>query len=399
MPVFYHVADLHIGNTFSNVPKNIREKLEEGQLKSLQRALKKIKEDNPCGLLIAGDLFDSNLISRDLVARVQMVLKEAGIPIYILPGSGDVTDRSPHDALIEPSVYGKDLGWAEISNVKIFRNTKEGEFFLSEDCPTAIYGKAVIRKGESPLPEIPLEDVRYHIVMLHGDASEMAYIKKPDYPISLREVREKGFNYAALGHWHSFKTYPREISGADFLAVYPGPLQDLSFTHNSGKLVKVILGEKVSIEAIRVSEYPFVVLEISAFESPSKTVEEILREINEPGKTLLRLYLKGTISPENRRHYVSEIEENLEPLVFYLEKIHDKMTLKISEELVRKVGEKTVLGNLLKRFNGLKGNASAEEKEVIELALEYGFGLLKGNLASSDLELSHVLKENFHEDY
>jgi len=391
MPVFYHIADLHLGNPFFNVPQGLRHILQNAQLLTLRKVLDIAKEDGALGLIIAGDLFDSNLVSRDLVKRVQAMFKKAQIPIYILPGSGDVTDRRPHDALIPPSVYSDGSGWEEIPNVHIFRDTERGDVFVSEDSSTAIYGKPVIRKGESPIPHISLKDTPFHIAVVHGDAFKKAYFdREPDYPFTVEELKEAGFSYAALGHWHNPKIYPSSQREGDFIAAYPGPTQDLSFKDSGGTLIKINLGERISIETIRLSEYQFKKIEVEIRNTPESTGEAVKERISNPQKTLLRVELKGAISPDIRAKFKESLSGILEKEVCFFDGFIDKMTLKITDEILESIGESTVLGSLIRRLKDERDRTPEDKREAVELALEYAFNLFKGVISPKDLDLSRL---------
>jgi DNA repair exonuclease SbcCD nuclease subunit len=388
---FIHIADVHLGRNFTRYGERIGALLSESQSNSLRYILELARREEVRGVLISGDLFDSNYVSGALVAKVQLLFKGARVPIYLLPGSGDVTDRRPHDAYIETSVY-KRPGWEDIKNLHIFKDTEAGEVVIDGD--VAIYGRAIVRKGEEPIPRIQMERARYHILLIHGDALEMGYAERPDYPIQLSKLKDMGFNYVALGHWHSYKV--SDLKTHDFLAAYPGVLHPLSHKDSEGRAILLKLGDGISIEPIEPPQIYFKTYEYSPTGDPKKDSSLITERFTEPERTLLRLSLKGSLPLDTLVDYRNELLKGLDSFL-RVEIIDDQLFSDLSEENLKEFNPNSTLSILLR--NLLKSSRESDEKkEAYELAIRYAYGLSTGKLTVADLNLRNFLRERFHED-
>src|SRR4030042_6917074 len=158
MPKLLHISDLHIGKPFTNFGEKGKF-LREAQLDTFKKIIELGQKEKVAGILISGDLFDSNNIGKSL-EEIQNLIKESGLKFYILPGAGE-KGVSGHDALVTGSVYYRE-SWNDINNAFIFRK-KEGEVFYDAVSGIAFYGKPT-RYGESPFPVLEkLRAAKYHV--------------------------------------------------------------------------------------------------------------------------------------------------------------------------------------------------------------------------------------------
>jgi DNA repair exonuclease SbcCD nuclease subunit len=216
MPKLLHISDLHIGKPFTSFGDKGR-LLREAQLETFKKILDLGQKENVAGILISGDLFDSNNVG-NLLAEVQKIIKDSNLKFYILPGAGE-NGVSGHDALVPGSVYYR-KSWEEIGNAYIFRK-KEGEYFDDLENSITFYGKPT-GYGESPIPRIEKsKNAGYHIALAHGSVAIRE--EYADYPMKMDEIGNSGYHYIALGHWHSMGDY--SIGGTK--AFYPGSPRSL----------------------------------------------------------------------------------------------------------------------------------------------------------------------------
>jgi hypothetical protein len=244
MPKLIHISDLHIGKPFTTFGEKGRF-LREAQLETFKKIIKIGQKEKVAGILISGDLFDSNNVGK-ILEEVQNLIKESGLNFYILPGAGE-KGISGHDALVPGSVYYRE-SWEAISNAFIFKK-EEGEVFYDLENGIAFYGKPT-RYGESPIPTLERHrEAKYHVALAHGSLSFRE--EYGDYPINEEEIKDSGYHYIALGHWHTFGDY----SKGKTRACYPGvniddcdvrPEIDLSQYPEStviGQFIKTMYGE------------------------------------------------------------------------------------------------------------------------------------------------------------
>jgi len=212
-------------------------------------------------VLIAGDLFDSNAVSKNLVDEALAQLKKlAPIPVCILPGTHDCYDAS--------SVYRRPE-FREIPHIHIFRDEITSIAF--SDLDLTVYGRGNLSPtgAESPLAGLARnDDTGYHVAMAHGEMAIEGKFAGDYYPIEPKEITNSGMNYVALGHWHRYA----DLSQGGVKAFYCGAPETLSFEEgeDSGCVLLVSIdGSETRIEKKRVGKYLWktVDLEIEAFET------------------------------------------------------------------------------------------------------------------------------------
>src|SRR5512136_413286 len=94
---FLHTSDWQLGMTRHFLSEGAEERFSQARFDAI-RALGRIAAEKQCRfMLVCGDAFESNQVDRKTVARALEALKEAPVPVFILPGN--------HDPLNAASVY------------------------------------------------------------------------------------------------------------------------------------------------------------------------------------------------------------------------------------------------------------------------------------------------------
>jgi DNA repair exonuclease SbcCD nuclease subunit len=288
-------------------------------------------------VLIAGDLFDSNAVSRNLVDEAVAQLKRlAPIPVCILPGTHDCYDAS--------SVYRRPE-FRDIPNIHIF--TDEITSISFPELDLTVCGRANLSPTGSQSPLTGLEktnETKYHVAMAHG---EMA------------------------------------IEGKFAGDYYPGAPETLSFEEgeDSGFVLLVSIDESATrVEKKRVGKYVWrtVDLSVEAFE----TEEELLQETQKHAdpNTLLRVRLSG-LKPVTWDVSEGRLVEELEDLFFHLEVIAGDLTTSLEPIRAAAFPDSTVMGQFLRLMEKRLEAADPADKPVLEEALQRGFALLNGREA------------------
>ncbi len=183
-----HTGDMHFDSPFAALPWGVAQLRKEEQRETFLRIIEAVREYKADILLIAGDMFDSRFVSMETIK----FLKEAfsAIPdtaIFIAPGNHDfLSQDSPY--------YTENFG----ENVHIFSSEPEGVPVGD----AVVYGFGFQSRfiTKSALSAGMSRGEKNAILLMHGDvAAESAY-----NPISLADLAESGFAYAALGHVHSY---------------------------------------------------------------------------------------------------------------------------------------------------------------------------------------------------
>lgn len=181
-----HTGDLHIGSAFKALPYD-RAKLRAAELVDGLRRLSSFAVKNGVfGVLIAGDLFDTNVVSGYVKREVLSVIASApAVRFFYLRGNHD--DKITFD---EPLP----------DNLLLFSSTRG---FFTYELPENITVTGVDGGYLNLLDydSLRLSPQAFNIVMMHGTLVP-AGGRDPD-PVYLSKLQNKNINYLALGHIHN----------------------------------------------------------------------------------------------------------------------------------------------------------------------------------------------------
>ncbi len=373
-----HISDLHLGKSFTSLGEKGKI-LRETQLDTFKKIIELGKKEGVVGVLIAGDLFDSNSVGR-LLDVVQNLIKESGLKFYILPGAGE-KGISGHDALVPGSVYYRE-SWKDIPNAFIFKN-EDGEVFFDSENSIAFYGRPT-RYGESPISVLEKHrDAKYHIALAHGSIAFREEFK--DYPIKEAEIERSGYDYIALGHWHTFGDYSRGRTKA----YYSGSPEILeSGSEGKGKALLIKLDGEVDVEPIEVGRFFWASYEVDFSNDIDKAVENINKIFKDPPNTILILRLKGAAD----FHMLNELKTRLKGILssFFHVNLDDRS---VKPEIdISQYPEGTVISQFIKIMNEKIKTAREEDLIILRESLRIGIGLLTGNLDEKSISLEDYLR-------
>lgn len=280
---FIHCADVHLDTPLQGLAQYSGAPVHEIR-NATRRAFEKILNaaiaEKVDFMVIAGDLYDTGLKSFEsaLFFNKQMVnLKEAGIDVYLIYGN--------HDAASKLTKQLRPPG-----NVHVLR-ASEPQTIVDENLGIAIHGQSfatpeITEDLAANYPE-PLRDL-LNIGVLHTNLSGIS--DHANYaPCSLEELKNKGYQYWALGHIHN-----RHVLCSDPYIVFPGNIQGRHGKEQgekSSELVTVSDTGHISIERIFTSVVPWVQAEIDA--SDCDTADDVYEK--------LRTSLETLFPPSNER--------------------------------------------------------------------------------------------------
>lgn len=213
---FLHAADLHLDSPYvglKHLPGPLLKRVQESTFVSLQKLVNFAIKKKVDFVIFAGDLYDAK--QRSLKAQIRfrnemLRLEREGIQAYIIHGN--------HDSLAGDWI---ELEWP--SNVHVFTEQIGVKTFMREGKHVAnLYGfsyeQNAVRENMAVHYEKTAEDC-YHIGILHGTiSSNKDHV--PYAPFQLSDLKNKGFDYWALGHIHQ-----KQILDDTPLIVYPGNTQ------------------------------------------------------------------------------------------------------------------------------------------------------------------------------
>ena len=254
-----HSADWHL-----DAPMTGRT---EEQARFLRQELRKIPEkivalakQEKCDMiLLAGDLFDGEY-TQDSFRAVRNALEDVEIPVFITPGNHD---------FCQPSSPYLAENWPE--NVYIFTHpVMETVLIPALDC--AVYGAGYDAMDCAALLEgfHTVGDSKYHIGILHGDATNTS---SSYCPVSPQQVRLSGLHYLALGHIHKTGSF----RSGDAFCAWPGCPMGHGYDETGIKgVILVELGETVQAEFRPLDTPRFYDEELNVGADPVQTLANVL---------------------------------------------------------------------------------------------------------------------------
>lgn len=212
---FVHIADVHLDVPFTTLEtKKLSEKRRLEQREALKRVIEYIKENNIPYLFICGDFYEQEYIRESTIEYINKLFETIlDTKVYIVPGN--------HDPYIKNSYYAN-YNWAK--NVKIFK----GNIEKIEENNVCIYGYGFenFYMKKSDYEKIQIEDKsKINILLTHGELDGNKNDEIMYNPISKTKLKERGFDYVALGHIHKISYNEEENQNI----IYPGSLVSLGF--------------------------------------------------------------------------------------------------------------------------------------------------------------------------
>jgi len=208
-----HSSDVHVGEFTEAVHKG------DGTagLRVVLAAARAVRAD---AVILAGDTFEHNRLSAELLDRAAGLLADAGMPVVILPGN--------HDPAIADSVFHRAI--AQPENVRVIGVTDEVAVSFPE-LALEIWGNAHRDYGDNaPLAFPQPRRSFWQIAVAHGHYAPVADRSthlRPGWLIGDDEIAATKADYVALGHWN------RHVRvGGDQVAAYYSGSPDYALTVN-----------------------------------------------------------------------------------------------------------------------------------------------------------------------
>lgn len=359
---FIHIADMHFDSPFVNLSdkEGLGDLRRLEQRKALKKVIEYIKENNIKYLFISGDLYEQKYIKKSTIEYINNLFKEVpGTKVFIAPGN--------HDPYVKNSYYNK-FNWNE--NVKIFNSNMEKVEL--EDVNIYGFGFDDFYCTKSGIEDINIEDKnKLNILIIHGSLDGGAIENSEYNPLSRKILKEKGFDYVALGHIHKLDYNTENNQNI----VYPGSTVSLGFDELGlhGMIIGNLEKNKLALEFMPLDEVEFKLQDVDVTEMNSK--EELIEKINElefAENNLIEIILVGKRNFEIDKYELYKLISNDKVI-----KIKNKT--KINYNLEKLANDTTLKGlfakEMLQKLN--EDNLSEEDKEIIEKAVEIGLEALE----------------------
>ncbi|MCR5431134.1 MAG: metallophosphoesterase [Lachnospiraceae bacterium] len=356
-----HCADIHLDSGLSsNFDKEKAKERKAELLRTFVRMTEYAGEHGIEAVLIAGDLFDRDVISATSRNGVIGAIESTpGIKYFYLKGNHDRKD-----------VFGS---LSEIpKNLYLFNETWTS-YELSEKI--RIYGLEFNSVNSASAADTLVTDPSdINIVMLHGQESMSASDKTE--VINLKSFRNRNIDYMALGHIHSYKN--AELDGRGRYC-YPGCLEGRGFDE-SGEHGFVVLDidedrRSVASEFITFASRRFinVDVDITGLDKTNTIIKAVSEKTDASGATTndcVRVVLTGRtdIEAEKNDAVISKTFENR----YCLFRLYDESAFSIDYESYS--ADRSLKGEFIR---AVKNDPTVSEDKKAEV-IRYGIKALLG---------------------
>lgn len=355
---FVHMADIHFDRPFVNLSskENGGELRRLEQRKAFRKVIEYIKQNKIEYFFISGDLYEQNSVKKSTIDFINQQLAE--IPdtrVFIAPGN--------HDPYLKNSYY-QQYSWN--SNVTIFG--PKFEKIELEECDIYGFGFGDYYCQDCGIETLTIENPKKtNILVIHATLDGANIEDKQYNSISKRILKEKGFDYIALGHIH----IPNDKEEKEI--VYPGSTVALGFDElgQHGVIVGEINNKELMTEFLVIDEEEFLEKEIDISSIFSK--EELIELLNQQDfkeNQFVKIVLVGSRQFEIDSYLIEKLIENE-----HMIRIKDKT--KIAYPLQEIALQTNLKGLYVKQMLQQLEGKNEEEKKIIEKAIEIGLEALQ----------------------
>ena len=287
---FIHCADLHLDRSFEGLylmNESVDELLEINE-KVLESIVSVAIKEAVDFVLLVGDTFHQNRPS--LKTQYQFFtqmsrLEVADIPVYLSFGNHDYYEEARYWFDFPKNVHL----FTEETVQTITGETKQGVSYCISGFS---YQKPWL--DESKVAQFPRRQGTYHIGMYHGDQQGEHYA-----PFVVQEMKQKGYDYWALGHIHVATTLSTQPP-----IIYPGTPQGHTQKEKEtpGILLVTLTQGEATWEAIPVHQLSWqeITLSLAGVSNQRMALEKIQNLFTVSKKALIRLVLSETADlPKN----------------------------------------------------------------------------------------------------
>lgn len=356
-----HCADLHLDSKLNANLEKEQVKERRGEiLHTFVRMVEYAKAHDVQAIMIAGDMFDTKNISATARNTVlHNIINHPQIQFYYLKGNHDKDNFLTGLEEIPENLNMFGSQWTVYRNGDIVITGVE----LDDSNKDSVYNSLV------------LDAKNFNIVMLHGQEAESASKDKAEV-IHLKELRNRGIDYLALGHIHGYKKEALDPRG---VYCYPGCLEGRGFDE-CGEHGFVVIEVDEETHAFTHEFVPFaqrklytVTVDVSGCETTDEMVDRTRQTILKEGcesNSLVKIVLTGMLDVECEKdtvYFLSRFKHD-----FYFAKVYDETTLKINidEYLL----DESLKGEYVRMVMNAK-DLSEEEKAII---VRYGLQAIAG---------------------
>ena len=381
-----HTADVHLGARHADLGDRAATQRER-QFAAFVGTIDLALAEKVDLVLIAGDLFDSNVQPKRSVERAAAQLKrlvEARIRLVIAPGTHDVYDRaSIYRAYDLPAMAG-----AVGSDLVTVLDPDHPDVHL-KSLEVVVHGRCFSTKRA---PHSPLEGLdtskddraTWHVGLLHAAIAIEGKTDSDDVVVTTAEIAATHLDYLALGHWHSMT---KGKAGKTIYA-YSGAPEPIALDQDgAGNILLVSLEASDGKKTVTVDERKVgrtrvdkVQLDAASIASQPSLVSKLAERADQD--LVLDVEIIG-VKPDELDVHVDEVEAELADRFLKI-RVRDRSVAPLPEGPV--VSADTVLGAFIRDLEAQI--AEAEARDDTATSNELRDSLRLGRLLLSGTEVT-----------
>lgn len=292
---FLHTSDWQLGMTRAFLSEEAAPRFSQARIEAIKHLGELAKEHDAAFIVVAGDVFESNQLSRQTVLRTLDALKAVTVPVFLLPGN--------HDPLDAASIY----------SVPEFSQVGEHIIVIRNTAPIPVPGLPGVEvvgapwRTKHPSSDLCSDLVReltpaqglLRIAVAHGQVDTLSPDTSRPEIIDLATVEaaigEGRIHYLALGDRHSVT----EV-GSTGRIWYSGAPVATDFTEvdpNKALLIEMDSSGNCQVEALVVGAWQFIAehRELDSMED-LQAIADWLTSLPNKERTIVKIGFTGSIN-------------------------------------------------------------------------------------------------------
>lgn len=303
---FIHAADLHLDSPYiglRELASEIADQVIHSTFQSLENIIDQAIDHRVDFVLFSGDIYDleDRSIKAQIKFRQQMTkLKDHHIVVYLIHGNHDfIANKSDHLSLPD--------------NVKVFSAAVETMYIeIEKGEKIAVSGFSYEKRwiDKRMIQDYPkrMKQCDYHIGLLHGYEEGQQSEHAKYAPFSLSELKDKQYDYWALGHIHK-----RQMLSSDPLIYYSGNTQGRHKNEpgDKGCLLVELTGTDQRVDFLSTAPiiWQKVKVDASTEQSLNSIFEKLKVTINAMEKRNTLVTLTIAVSPDSTEKSMNKLKQ------------------------------------------------------------------------------------------
>ena len=362
-----HTADWQIGKPFGGFDEERRFELRKARFDVVGRIAGLATARRVDAVLVAGDAFDDNTVTeRDVNRVLDQMAGFAGTWVF-LPGN--------HDAAITGSVWGRMRSLAARRGLTNLIVADEPEPITLGDGRAVVLPAPLLRRHEGAdltgwFDHAETLEGAIRVGLAHG-ALENRLPEGADSgnPIAEKRAETAKLDYLALGDWHGF------IAEIAPKTVYAGTPEPDRYPANEPGFVALVEidgpGEAPRIERVPVAHYIWAARE-QRLDADTGTLEAVFASFDDPGRTLLKLTLSGSL-PLRERVVMEELVSHWQGRFFSLDVRDDDLFDEPDEDDLDRIDLSGFVRTAIEALRAKAADPADPEREAARLAIRMAY--------------------------